>query len=164
MITSKMYLTDTGMRFLDPKDGAKVRRSFPIGHHLEVTIRTWSDSRSARQRRTIHGIWQRMAEYYQCSMEDVKLLMKYLFGQKVTLGDIEENGPPEWAGQWYNPTRSPLAKMHPNLEDRFWYLMSEAAYSMTDERMMIDAMINYCFAADIDISEILEGMEKEKAK
>jgi len=160
MITAKMVRGETGLRFADSDMGKTVARSFPVGALLEVQIRKWSDDRSDRQRRTIHAMWQRCAQYYQTSVDTFKLYWKFEHGLRVSLDEMEISGPPPWPGQWYSPIRSSLNEMHSDKEDKFWFLKSEASYTMAEEREHIDKLIVFCSESDIDIEDILAGMEK----
>lgn len=162
MITAKMVLTPTGLIFPDRSDIEEIKREFTPGELLEVNLRRWSDSRSARQRRTIHALWQAMAEAWGQSVEDVKLMQKYRHGLKVDMDDIAMYGPPDWPGKWFDPTRSPLCSMFPNYENHFWFLQSESAWTMAEEARQITQNMQDCFDAQIDIQRIVDGMQERE--
>lgn len=147
------------IQVLDTEKLAEFKRSCVKGRMIAMTLSYWEDARSRAQQGLAHEMLGRYARATGTAMQVIKDRIKYELGHWIPLHRIESGDvdPPSWRGKIIDVHRiDSTARVHLDLS--LILLRSEADYTVTMERDLIDRVIYECQENDVDIEDILHTL------
>lgn len=110
--------------------------------------------RKQRQSDMLHAIIGEWSRQMGEDFETAKIMAKFRHGVWVTWGAMTL---PEWPGK--------PAVIYPDQQNEQWvYMKSESAYTVDEEKQLIEGVITECHEGKVDIDRILEGAEEAAYK
>lgn len=108
------------------------------------------EPRTIPSSRLLHALIRAYATQQGLSAPTVKLMMKYRHG--VWLPYPFDGDPPSWRGQFLN--------VYPGgAREEIVYLKSESEYTKGEESALVDGVIADCYESQVDIDDIMDGVQ-----